>query len=423
MMRPSVFSATLFLPLFGIVVAMLFTFYTLVWIPLTILSSAIGLIGIGLLFFLIRRKRLSIDLSRGSERLLHGAFGKVVRILCWGLLAITFLFSFSHAVILPTYQIDSLTNWTMRSKVSYYDQMLALDESEVRGVAKPQYPILFHSLQIISAQAIGQWNDHLANAVLWLLSLSTCFAIFFLLRALRGPDHALLGVTLFATTPLLAFHLAQGYADIHLTGYLCLSLLFLLLWRRTKEWQHLVLSAVFVSGAAWTKSEGTIIGIGLWILLLLPLLREKSDRKSILAAMGVCVTVILPFYILLLTNHMGLTPHASDTAISCRASLIPTILSGMFAGGSFGIIWFIIPIPVIALMHGLRKKKPGVDGFSAYTSLWGTAALAIVLFTYICTPNAQFLEHGQSFYRQLMPPLALLLLSLITAIPGIRKDQ
>jgi hypothetical protein len=57
------------------------------------------------------------------------------------------VYSFSHAVLLPTFQYDSATNWTMRSKLSFYDKAIAFDATEVRGMAKPQYPFLFHALQ------------------------------------------------------------------------------------------------------------------------------------------------------------------------------------------------------------------------------------------------------------------------------------
>ena len=47
---------------------------------------------------------------------------------------------------------------------------------------------------------------------------------------------------------------------------------------------------------------------------------------------------------------------------------------------------------------------------------WGILALLIVLFTYVCTPNARFLLNGESYFRQLMVPAALLITALGAAI-------
>ena len=61
---------------------------------------------------------------------------------------IKLFYGISHA-LLPSYSYDTVSQWNMRAKISYEDRAIAFDRDEVRGMSKPQYPILFHSLQIV----------------------------------------------------------------------------------------------------------------------------------------------------------------------------------------------------------------------------------------------------------------------------------
>ncbi|HRH94208.1 MAG TPA: hypothetical protein PKV72_06800, partial [Candidatus Peribacteria bacterium] len=221
-----VLRACLALPMAALTNVILVCIYTFLHVPLTPLSLLLGNAVIAAARFGAAHRLPAPDqtgrvcvpketLSRGKKLMLAA---------CAVLLLGNGAYAFSHAVLLPTFQYDSATNWTMRSRISYEDRAMAFDADESRGMAKPNYPFLFHALQITANQGQREWSDTAANAIHFLLTLSTFGAIFVLLRRLRGTFVAGVAMTVMLTIPLLALHLAQGFGDITLIQTLALSL-------------------------------------------------------------------------------------------------------------------------------------------------------------------------------------------------------
>jgi len=190
-----------------------------------------------------------------------------LRIACIVLLLCTTGYSFAHAVILPSFQADSFTNWTMRSKLSFLDKRMAFDATEERGVAKPQYPFLFHALQITANQGQREWSDRGANTILWLLNMSCFAAIFLLLKRMMGGRPSLLAITLLTGIPLVTLHFGGGYADIHVTGFTLLSATAFLVAKMKQDFRLFALSGAMAVAAVWTKSEGLFLCLLPWLAL------------------------------------------------------------------------------------------------------------------------------------------------------------
>lgn len=350
--------------------------------------------------------------------------------ICLLLLAATIIYSASHALLLPTFQYDSTTNWTMRSQISFYDQEIAFDHDEDRGMAKPMYPFLFHSLQITANQGQGQWSDLAANAILYLLTLGSFGALFLIIQKLRGRLHALLVVTFVSGIPLLSVHLAQGYGDLNLIQYLLLSLGCLLMFiekknERTEALGWLVLSAIFAVATAWTKSEGFVSGLLLWVITLgaiVALDRTWHRTAGITAAIGVIAWI--PWAVFLMLKGLPLTPHENDFAIAFHANGFIELWPALLSRGSFGPLWYVLPAAVAILLWSSWKRDPSIDRKYVVTLLWGGLLTAQVLFTYVFTRNVEFLINGESFYRQMLLPAAIVILSCAVIVkPGTRTKH
>ncbi len=422
---------TFALPLAAISNVLLFLVFTIFGIPLVPLTLVIGhgIIIAATLFLAGRTLRHHSGQAPASGLTKNPATSNqltsnIVRIICILLLTNIFIFSFVHAVVLPTFSIDSFTNWTMRSKISWNDHAIAFDRDEARGMAKPQYPFLTHALQIAVNEGQSAWSDRAANIVTWLLSLSCFAALFLLLKRVRGSDTALIAITLIAGVPLLSIHLAQGYGDIHLVAYFLLALMSYALWVEQKHMRFLLLSALFIAGAMWTKSEGLFFGFAPWALLLLvtAVLQNKPYRHSFLVITG-SLLLFLPFPLLLLWKGLPLTPHGTDMSFAWHPEGIPALLPSVFGGGSFGIVWYVLPVATLALLIALRKKSPQIDGHFSPTLLWGWLIVAENLIIYLCTPNVAFLIDGQSFFRQMLPAAALLILACALIIKPIHSSS
>ncbi|UPA23122.1 glycosyltransferase family 39 protein [Candidatus Peribacteria bacterium] len=415
--KRSLLSASLGLPLGALANAIIIFLCTFFGIPLFFWSVFIGHTLILFLSAILFRRQSVVGFIQYAGETVPAAGNRlrlIARAVCITLLSLQLLFSFVHGVLLPTYHIDSLTNWTMRSKVSFYDHAVAFDATEVRGVAKPQYPILFHALQITVNEGNRDWNDRSANAIHFFLTCSLFIAIFLLLQKKKGTDSALLAVTLLTSIPLFAFHLSQGYGDLPLVLFLCLSFLTLWIGSVDNDRRWLMLSAVFVAASVWTKSEGLFVGWAPWLLLVLLAMRTKENRLTHRTPLIVGFLLSLPFPLFLLSQGMGLTPHASDSRIEWHPEVIDDIFSGLFASGSMGAVWYGIAVASTLVLWLTWKKDERADRSVLLLGLWGFLSLLIILGTYIFTPNAAFLANGESYYRQLMIPAALMILWICT---------
>lgn len=341
-----------------------------------------------------------------NQLTIQSFFHRSLVVLCTLLLVNIFCFSAIHAILLPSLAVDSYTNWTMRAQVSFHDRAIAFDPTEARGVAKPQYPFLVHGLQIAANQGQPVWNDRTANTVTFLLSLSTFGASFLLVRRLRGAFVALLTVTVIASMPLLSIHLAQGYGDVHLVGFLMLAFLTLVLWRESADRRWLWLSALMIAAALWTKLEGQWFGFVPWAITVLLLERNRRVLPVLLTPL----LLYLPFALLIVSKGFPLTPHEYDLGFGWQPDAFPALLKAFFAFGSFGIVWYVLPVAIGTLV--ITKT---LDRRHRILFLWGGLVLLELLVIYLFTPNAEGILNGQGFYRQALTPAALLVLACATA--------
>ena len=368
-----------------------------------------------------------------SEYVQQGPLSRASSLLewvCMALIGATVIYSFTHAVLLPTFQYDSATNWTMRSAISFNDRRIAFDADESRGMAKPQYPFLFHALQITAnqGQSLGVvlqdeagWNDRAANSILWLLSLGSFIGLFHVIRKTLGKTASLLAVTMILGIPLLSLHLGQGYADIVLLQELLLSLSCLMVWIRQKNGGFLLLSGLFVTAAVWTKSEGLMTGLIPWILSLSTITyleRERKKEAFIAGAVAVVLSAAWPIFALF--KGLSLTPHSADTMLSFHSEGVQEAIFGLFDRGSFGVTWYVLLVAVPWMLFDIiRKRKDVVRNLVPIG--WGILVLLSFLFVYLFTPNVRFLLNAESYYRQMMIPAAMLILS--TCVWFGKEDQ
>lgn len=336
------------------------------------------------------------------------------------LIGFNIIYSFSHAILLPSNQYDSATNWTMRSEISFYDQKIAFDADEARGMAKPQYPFLFHALQITANQ--GQnlgvaprneagWSDTAANAILYLLSVCTFWAIFEIVSRMRGSVHALITLALLTGIPILGLHLAQGYGDINLVQYLLLSLVLLASWIESRKSGELLMSGIFVAAAVWTKSEGSVFGFLPWLIGVAAVcLVEKGRWKEIIAPVVIAILLAIPWPIFAWIKGLSLTPHSTDTMIGFRSEGLSEAILGLFSRGSFGIDWYALCVAIPLILFFSWKKNPATEPRQRVLLLIGAVVFAEIIFVYLFTPNVRFLMNAESYYRQMMLPCAMLVL-------------
>lgn len=420
---------SLALPLSAFLSAILVLLYTAANIPLSFATLLIGhlLVIAGLIFCIYKRSSVLMDLERPSStpKISRSNIEKFILAASAILIASVGIYSFSHAVLLPTAQFDSLTNWTMRSKISFDDKHMAFDPTEVRGMAKPQYPFLLHSLQITSNQGQPAWSDTAANAMPYLLSVTSFAALFLMIRKLRGTVQSAVATMSIIMIPLLSMHLAQGYGDISLLQYLLLSLACLGMWMdsthaRKNRW--LVLSGIFVVASVWTKSEGLVFGLAPWCLTVALLCgKNRASWKAASPAIIVALALSVPWPIFAWLKGLSLTPHSSDTIVQLHPEALTEAILGLFGRGSFGITWYALALLVPTVLIAGWKRHANIERSLLPLLAWGSVMFVEICVIYLATPNVRFLLNGESYYRQMMLPAAMLILALSVALKAPKK--
>ena len=310
-------------------------------------------------------------------------------------------YGFSHSILLPSFQYDSFTHWAHRSKLSFYDQQIAFDETRARGMRQPQYPLLYHSLQITSNQLQSDWNDRSASGIQFILMISIVLASFIMMSRLRGRRDAVFYIALLLSVPLFTTHMGQGYADITMAGFVVLSCISLLLCKKEGSSQWLVLSSLMIAAACMTKLEGILFGLIPWIIFIGIIVRPPH-KKMIIAGCLPCALCVI-WFSLVTFKGISILPHETDLVFAFRPEGVPEMLKALFVKGSFGILWLVLPV-ILLLKRSFSLPL-----------LWGLISLAMIIVIYLFTPNVEFLLNGQSFDRQILTPAALLILALFVS--------
>lgn len=404
--------AALALPLAALVNALLFFLCTLARVPLSPLPllGAHGLL-LGVLAVVARRTAvLSAPLHAGDAVPLR----RWIVPACVLILVCGAAYAVVHALYLPPYQYDSFTNWAVRSKASFLEGRMIFDALPPHdAIRKPNYPILLHALQILGNQG-GTWSDSAANLLPLLTSFSLLAAIGLLTARLRGRTAGFLAPSLLVSIPLFAVHLGEGYADHLLAEYGTLALLCLacVLDGRGRRW--LLPSAAFVAAACWTKSEGIVFVLLPWVAMLGVCAWRR--RELLLTCGGACA-VALPWHAFALVSGIRLSPHgAGDLGIGLRMEGVGTALAVLFAGGSFGILWYALGILGVVLGNDVLRGGTLTDRRFLPLLAFGGSSFLLVLAVYLGTPNVEYLLNGQSFDRQLLTPACGLLVAMLLCV-------
>ncbi|MBU0458701.1 glycosyltransferase family 39 protein [Patescibacteria group bacterium] len=375
--------------------------------PTTIISLHMIIIIALTIIVISKRKEQLANLPTSQLANLPPTQRFIITTTCSTLLLITFIYGFSHAVLLPTFHYDSVMNWNNRSKISFIEKQLVLtDHHEL--IAKPHYPILYHSLQITTQQGQSEWSDRLGNLIHFLLSISSLAALFLMIKKLRGSVTSLIALTVITTTPLFAMHMGGSYADVPLTLFALLSLASFFLYNKTNEFRWIILSAIFVSACVWTKSEGIPFCAVPWgLMMVLCWWRSASSKMKIVYGIIIAVVLSMLWPMAALIKGLPLSPHgANDMGFALQDGALPVALKVIFMGGSFGVV-----LPLVILLTLLSPS----NRTHKYGLLWGILSLAGIIFIYTFTSNAQYLINGQSFDRQMLLPVAILILTIFSS--------
>jgi len=299
---------------------------------------------------------------------------------------------------------DSFAHWGLRAKES-----LAAGFFLIEGVIQPQYPILFHSLQMVHAVIPG-WSDQLVNSGTFLLSLSAYASVFILIKMRSDRLCALITVTLLLGIPLVTIHFRQSMGDIHVTAYVLLSALLLDRALSDRSQTFLILSAIMIAAAAWAKFEGLYFGLIPWLIILgIDVVRKKEWKKSTIFGVLPAILITTPWPLYVILNGMRLSPHGKSFGFHPEA--IEHILEQLFALGTFGMQWWAIVI-VFVLVMWMERKNIIRFLLDHPSLLFALITFGMLIAVYLFTDEVKGLVRRDNFSRAMMLPTLLFTVTL-----------
>lgn len=397
------------------------------WVTVALWYILLGLMGLGALR--IFKRSLGMSAIQDAGRSIRSVW-RQDRIAL--LLAVAFGVWFGLACLISvgrSYTVfDDIANWYLKGYAMVAEHTIWAGEAWGGHILA--YPM---NLQLSTALFQLADGDQLPGSktlfpILAFALLSGCYQ--FLRRRHVDRKVALAAILLIFTVPLFFQHATTGMANLPMTAYLVLGVLWTFegFWKKSIE--CVAVGGVFLAFAAWTRPEGIgfslVMLLGIFAVAILGM-RIKWSWKYLLAA--VLPILIFPgsWLVLLGWKQMKRDQVGNDLAGFFASGLhFPPMLEAIKQIGSYGLKYFstwssagfLVPaclvLWVLMLMMNYRKNLRGFILLTIVTSLaWLFPLGMFFVASFTETRFMAFLD--QSFDRAFLP--AMVLLAVCTFIP------
>jgi hypothetical protein len=298
----------------------------------------------------------------------------------------------------PVINWDSITVWSFKAKALLYNLQGFFDPGSSwfwHNQNMANYPWLVPLAQYWLALINKGFDEVLVNFIfVGFLAALICF-FYGYLRNYLNRGLSLLLVWLLATTPLIAYHAYNAYADLPLAFYAGAAFVLTYKWLDTANNKYLTLSWLCLAAALFTKNEAIIFIIAQLLILLIAKSSLKIKWTAIFASLVPAVIAAIPwlgwkiFYKLPTSNVAG--------GLGWHGQVLAKFLEDMFVAASWNIWWYIF-FGLSLLFIGRIMKDRSLR--LAY-GLW-CLSLGGLLILYLFTAEYQFAIDGTALSRNLI---------------------
>ncbi len=209
------------------------------------------------------------------------------------------IIAFTHALGFINYEWDAYMIWGFKARILATDPCLrtAYFTNFTFALLHLDYPLMTPILMAGLYNLIGHFDDTTVKIIFPIFYLLLAGFIYSGLRQHLVFWQALALGAIYLSMPRLLRWAGSGYADVPLTAFYAGSILYLWSWVRTSDKRNLIIAALFMAFAAFTKNEGlALAGLMTLTILILPLpipLRERI--QSLIIFIMVFMLVLLPW--------------------------------------------------------------------------------------------------------------------------------
>lgn len=301
------------------------------------------------------------------------------------LISLKVIYIFFEALIKPVVGFDSLWNFSLRSKIFFFEKAIPLIKSSLyfMGGGMKQYPLQIPLFETWTYLAMNSWND--VQMKIMFPIYFVCLIVLFYSSLIKEKSRvqALFFTFLLSTLPLLTYHATIEYADFVLGTYTFGAVIFLYRYLQVKENKLLIISALLIGFSGWVKDEGIVFYI-ICMIVFFAYNKFKEWKPAIIFIFPFAL-ITIPW--LLAKNVLGLTlGNSQDFSLSIKyftfhPEVIPKILEKTFLTDNNHLLPIAFIILVIFYSRDIFKTNKKYI-FSIFMLIF-----VFFLFLYTCTYN------------------------------------
>ncbi|MBI5236611.1 MAG: hypothetical protein HY886_10245 [Deltaproteobacteria bacterium] len=307
------------------------------------------------------------------------------------------VFSLMNLVALPVQGYDTWVIWFLKAKAFFIDSGVsaAFLSDPVYSNANPgayEYPILVPLLVSAGYVFMGYVDDRLVKIFFWLYYLNLLGAFYYFVRPFSTRLVALILCAMLATVPRIMEQAAfggAGYADMPLAVYFLAATGFGFRFFQEGKKNDFLLSALFLSIGAWTKSEGITFLASVLIIMSAYAVytRRREGIKIVIPAVVIAVLFVLPWRLYVHTLPKLSFTMVSELSVSTVLSnmerlpfILKVIVPKLFTANKYHITWALY---AVLTLWGFRSFTRREYAF-LQAALW--IQLSFYIFVYVITP-------------------------------------
>jgi hypothetical protein len=323
---------------------------------------------------------------------------------------------------------DGLMNFEMKARIAFANDPagrlpLTYLSDASRIWSHASYPLLVPLTEHWVYAWIGSPHQGLIKPLFPAFYLSLAGLFYGVSCRLMPRSHALVGVLILGFIPSLAIGpgaAISGYADVPLAASAFGAIAFAYLGLRTGTRDYIVLSALLLSVAVWTKREGLLLaGYVLVAVAIATIVRNRRSASSP-AVQGVGWLVFLPALVLGPWEWLHRSVGARDgdflpvslETLSAHGSRVPTVAlllaRELTLLGHWALLW---PVFAVTVLLSTRRLREVSEQFLLGAVL---VPLGLYVFVFVFSSWADFTEHvGTALPRLIIPLAPVALLSIV----------
>ncbi len=333
----------------------------------------------------------------------------------------------------PHGQFDAYAIWNLRARFLYRGGQYWRNFTDMTG-SHFDYPLLVPASIARSWEFIGRETQLIPSAIGLLFTFATIGIVAISISRLRGERQGLLAGLILLSTPFFIVHGASQYADVPLSFFFVATAALLFLQAESPSQIHfLILAGMAAAFSAWTKNEGILFVVLLFVLHSVVTTLAKG-RKSCGSQVVALLMGAAPVTVVIFIYKMGVAGRNDIIAAQGLGSTVPKLLDvsryrlviSQFVRGLVSFEgWsptLTIAMPLLLLFYflllGVSVKEKDVAATSVAVLL-PVFMMASHFFVYILSPLDLRFHLESSLSRLLLQvwPLAILAYFAIVQAP------